>query len=225
MEYPTPLVPGIFINRPNRFIAEVLIDGKPVIVHVPNTGRCRELLLPQSKVLLSPAANSNRRTPYSLVAVYKGTRMINLDSQAPNKIILEALRAGLIPADEIRPEFFWGNSRLDIAYKRKGQMGFIEVKGVTLEEDDIAYFPDAPTLRGARHIQELILAQEQGYAGHLWFVIQMEDIKHFQPNDQTDPSFGQVLREGAKAGLDIRAWCCRCSPQSITLDNEVPVIL
>jgi len=225
MEYPTPLVPGIFLTRPNRFIAEVLIEGTPVTVHVPNTGRCKELLLPQSKVLLLPASNANRRTPYSLIAVYKGNRLINIDSQAPNKIVMEALRAGLMPTDEVRPEVAWGNSRFDAAYKQGGRTGFIEVKGVTLEAENIAYFPDAPTQRGTRHIRELIRAKKEGYQSHIWFIIQMGGIRHFQPNDRTDPDFGLALRQGAKAGLDIRAWCCQCSPQNITLVNEVPVIL
>ena len=225
MEYPLPVVTATFLARPNRFIAQVRLKGEEITVHVANTGRCRELLRPGCTVVLEPAAKANRRTPYTLVAVYKGRRLINMDSQAPNKVALEALQQGLLLTDEIKPERTWGNSRFDLSYRQGALTGFIEVKGVTLEEADIAYFPDAPTERGTKHILELCHAQQEGFRGHIWFIVQMAGIREFRPNDRTDSAFGAALRQGAAAGLDIRAFGCQVTPQGLTLAEEIPVQL
>ncbi len=225
MNYPFPLLEATFLQRPNRFIAQVLLAGQEITVHVPNTGRCRELLQPNVKVLLSPAANKQRRTPYSLVAVYKGERLINMDSAAPNRVIQEALSQGLLQTDHFRPETTWGNSRFDFSYQKASIQGLIEVKGVTLENNNIAYFPDAPTQRGTKHIYELIRAKQQGYNSHIWFVIQMAGVACFRPNEATDPAFAKALRSASLAGVEIKAYDCNCHRQGLTLKDEIPVIL
>ena len=182
-----------FVKRPNRFIAEVIIDGRPESVHVKNTGRLKELLVEGVRVILEKSKNPSRKTQYSLIAVYKGREIVNIDSQAPNLAAYEALASGVITEigepDKVRREVKYGNSRFDLYYEKNGQCGFVEVKGVTLDVNGTARFPDAPTERGAKHVRELIKAHEEDYECSVLFVIQMKNIKSFEPNYNTDPEF------------------------------------
>ena len=271
MEY-GKVVSGTFVSRPNRFVAEVQIGKKGdegastdperiVRVHVKNTGRCRELLLPGARVWLSEHDNPARKTRYSLITVEKeGFGLVNLDSQAPNQVVYESLQAGHPPLPEgkrqIRREFTWGNSRLDLAVfgagagdaaggrgktrgdceaaagGRTGGDGkwkecagsrplLIEVKGVTLERDGRALFPDAPTERGVKHIRELIRARKEGYDAWIFFVLQLKGVSAFLPNDETHPAFGAALRDARDAGVRIVAFDCVVTPNTITLDAPV----
>ncbi len=225
MEYAN-ISPARFLSRPNRFIARVELEGREETVHVKNTGRCRELLVPGARVWLERSDNPARRTAYDLVAVEKGTRLINMDAQAPNKVFGEWARRGGIPGlTLLRPETVWGSSRFDFYWESTLERGFVEVKGVTLEVDGAAYFPDAPTLRGVKHLRELIAARQQGYRTAVCFVIQMKDIAFFSPNDVTHPEFGQALREAAAAGVEVWARDCIVTPDSLVLDAPVPVNL
>ncbi len=225
MEYAN-ISPARFLSRPNRFIARVELEGREETVHVKNTGRCRELLVPGARVWLERSDNPARRTAYDLVAVEKGTRLINMDAQAPNKVFGEWARRGGIPGlTLLRPETVWGSSRFDFYWESPSERGFVEVKGVTLEVDGGAYFPDAPTLRGVKHLRELIAARQQGYRATVCFVIQMKDIAFFSPNDVTHPEFGAALREAAAAGVEVWARDCIVTPSSLVLDAPVPVKL
>lgn len=218
--------PGIFLRRPNRFIAQVEIDGAEETCHVKNTGRCRELLVPGAEVWCAVSDNPKRKTKYDLITVKKGTYLINMDSQAPNIAVGEWLRAGgLGKAEVIRPEQRFGQSRFDFYLERAGKPMFLEVKGVTLEEDGVCRFPDAPTERGARHLRELIQAKAQGYDAAVLFVIQMSPIKWLEPNDRTDPEFGKALREAAAAGVSVLAVDCRVGTDSMIIGQSVPVRL
>lgn len=223
------ICPAIFISRPNRFIAEVLIDGVPTRVHVKNTGRCRELLLPGAKVYLEKSTNPDRKTAYDLIAVEKGDLLINMDSQAPNKVVGEWLAGGgLFPFPSlIQPEKKDGNSRLDFyaEYENGTKKVFIEVKGCTLEENGTALFPDAPTERGVKHINHLAELAGQGYEAYIIIVIQMNRITDFRPNDRTHAAFGAALREAAAAGVKVLAFSCQVTPDSLSIDRPVPVIL
>jgi len=218
---------GIFRSRPNRFIAHVEIDGQTEICHVKNTGRCRELLVPGAAVWLEQAANPMRRTKYDLIAVKKGNLLINMDSQAPNKVFAEWAAAGRFwdGVQTIRPEFTYGGSRFDFRIETDGYVGFVEVKGVTLEENGEARFPDAPTERGIKHLRELTKAVSEGYRAAVFFVIQMKGVTCFRPNDATHPAFGAALREAAAAGVDIYAYDCIVKGDSLTIDAPVPVVL
>lgn len=218
---------GIFVSRPNRFIAHVEINGREEVVHVKNTGRCRELLPKGAEVFLSRSDNPYRKTAYDLVAVNKSGRLINMDSQAPNKAFGEFARAGKFIAepDLIRPEYTWGNSRFDFYIEKAGRRCLIEVKGVTLEFDGKCYFPDAPTERGVKHVMELISAKEAGYETFIVFVIQMSDVKLLSPNDSTHPQFGEALRLAQKNGVNILAYDCLVNPESMELGKKIPVIL
>ena len=218
------VVPGIFLSRPNRFIAHVLVDGTEEIVHVKNTGRCKELLLPGTTVYLYCAPEgSNRKTKYDLIAVQKGNRLINMDSQAPNAVAEEWLRKTLPHAD-IRREVTYGSSRFDFRIMEGEKITFLEVKGVTLEHDGIAMFPDAPTERGLKHLRELISCKEQGYDAAVLFVIKMKGIHAFRPNDLTHPAFGDALREARSAGVRIMAMDCIVTPDSLTIDSPVKIM-
>ena len=220
------MVPGIFQNRPNRFIAQVEIQGQMQTVHVKNTGRCRELLIPGARVWCQQAANPNRKTPYDLIAVEKGERLINMDSQAPNTVAGEWLASGGLGAVEnLRPETVHGDSRFDFSFTREGKPCFLEVKGVTLEENGICAFPDAPTQRGAKHLRGLIRARQEGCGAYVLFVIQMGGVTAFPPNDATDPDFAAALREAAAAGVEILAMDCAVTPDSLEIRNPVPVHL
>ncbi len=214
---------GLFKTRLNRFEAMVEIAGKDTLCHVKNTGRCRELLLPGSTVILEKAANPNRKTAYDLIAVYKGERLINMDSQAPNKVAAEWL-AAQFPDAVIQPEVPYGESRLDFAMTYAGEPWLIEVKGCTLEVDGVGYFPDAPTTRGVKHLHHLIQARQEGYRTAVLFMVQMEGITALRPNDSTHPAFGKVLREAAAAGVAIWAVGCTVCEDSLTADPTAPTI-
>ena len=226
MRYQT-VVPGRFLSRPNRFIAHVEIDGTVQVCHVKNTGRCRELLTPGAAVYLERAANPARKTQYDLIAVDKNGLLINMDAQAPNKVFGEWAEAGrFLPAPtRIRPEYTWEDSRFDFLLEDGDSPCFVEVKGVTLEEQGEVRFPDAPTQRGVKHLRGLMRAVEQGCRAAVFFVIQMKGAVCFRPNDATHPAFGQALREAAAAGVSVLAYDCRVTPDSLELDAPVPVQL
>lgn len=225
MDY-SGMLPGVFVARPNRFIARVMIRGIEEICHVKNTGRCRELLPVGAKVWCRYDPNPDRKTHYDLIAVQKGDRLINMDSQAPNEAAYRWLLAGGLGAvEEVRREVTHGDSRFDLTFMKDGRRCFLEVKGVTLEEDNIARFPDAPTQRGTKHLRGLIRARTEGYGTYVLFVIQMSGIHHFEPNDQTDPVFARTLREARAAGVEIIAAQCQVEPGRIWIAERVPVEL
>ena len=220
------MLPGTFLARPNRFIAHVEIDGQAEIVHVKNTGRCRELLPVGARVWCQKSDNPNRKTKYDLITVQKGRRLINMDSQAPNIAAKEWLLAGgLGEIESLRPETKHGDSRFDFSFIREGKTCYLEVKGVTLETDGICAFPDAPTERGAKHLRELTQAVREGCGGYVLFVIQMAEVKYLHPNDATDPEFGKALREAAAAGVEVLAVDCHVTEDSMTIRDFVPVVL
>ena len=212
------IVEGIFIDRPNRFIAHVDIEGVVNTVHVKNTGRCKELLIPKTPVRLEVSDNPNRKTLYDLVAVYKKNfGWINMDSQAPNKVVKEWLETK--DYDYIKPEYKYGDSRIDF-YMRKGNQEYLmEVKGCTLEIDGIGYFPDAPTTRGVKHLRELIKAKRAGYECAVAFVIQMEGINEVRPNIDTHPEFGVALQEAKGAGVKILYLTCKVGRDTLEIIN------
>ena len=218
---------AVFIERPNRFIANVCIDGKEEKVHVKNTGRCHELLLKGCRVFLEESKNNARKTKYSLVAVYKGERLINMDSQIPNYVAEEALKKGIIKEigipDFVKREVKYSQSRFDIYYEKDGRKGFIEVKGVTLEKNGEVLFPDAPTERGTKHIKELIKAKKEGYEAAVLFVIQMKDVSFFAPNAETDKDFSQALKNAKEEGVNILAYDCDVKEDEIVLKDKVEV--
>ncbi|MDE6023988.1 MAG: DNA/RNA nuclease SfsA [Lachnospiraceae bacterium] len=226
------VVKGIFKERPNRFIANVAIDKSVQVVHVKNTGRCRELLLPDTCVYLEKSDNPNRKTAYDLIAVEKAREgkeplLINMDSQAPNNAVEEWLRKGNIFSEHafIRREYTYGSSRFDFYIEDGRRKAFLEVKGVTLEQDGYAAFPDAPTERGIKHIEELISCMDAGYEAYILFVIQMKEIHTFSPNDDTHPAFGEALRRAARKGVQILAVDCLIEPDRMELDEYVNVVL
>ena len=220
------MVSGKFLCRPNRFVAHVQIDGDEQIVHVKNTGRCRELLPEGAQVWCEKNDAPNRKTKYDLICVQKGDRLINMDSQAPNAAAGEWLRGGGLPdVHQVRSEVKFANSRFDFAFQKEGKPCFMEVKGVTLENDGICAFPDAPTLRGAKHLRELTQAAQAGYGAYVLFVIQMENVQCLRPNDATDPEFGEALRQAERAGVRLLAMDCRVTPDSMTLCKAVPICL
>lgn len=214
-----------FLSRPNRFIALVELDGAETVCHVKNTGRCRELLTPGAWVYLTPGAAPGRKTAYDLIAVEKGSRLINMDAQAPNRVFGEFARTFDPQALSVRPEYRFGTSRLDFCLERPDGLHLVEVKGVTLEEGGHARFPDAPTERGVKHLRELISAVEQGHRATAFFLIQMANVADFAPNDDTHPAFGATLRRAAAAGVQIAAYDCRVTPDSLTVGSPVPVRL
>ena len=220
------MVPGTFLARPNRFIARVEIGGEVQVVHVKNTGRCRELLPAGAKVWCQKSDNPARKTQYDLITVEKGSRLINMDSQAPNAAAMEwLLRGGLGPVENLRPETVHGDSRFDFSFTLAGKPCLLEVKGVTLEENGVCAFPDAPTLRGAKHLRGLTEAARQGWGAYVLFVIQMENIRFLHPNDRTDPDFGAALREAAAQGVQVLARACHIAPDTMEICGEVPVNL
>ena len=220
------MVPGRFLSRPNRFIAHVEINGQSEICHVKNTGRCRELLQPDCRVWCQISGNPNRKTKYDLITVKKGSRLINMDSQAPNAAAREwLLSGGLGEIENLKPETFHGDSRFDFSFQKDGKQCFLEVKGVTLENDGICAFPDAPTERGARHLRHLTQAVREGYGAYVLFVIQMADVQSLHPNDSTDPAFGRALREAAAAGVQILAMDCSVTENVMEIRSPVPVRL
>ena len=208
-----------FIDRPNRFIAHVEIDGRPETVHVKNTGRCRELLLPGATVILAVADNPNRKTKYDLIAVYKeGIGLINMDSQAPNVVVGEYL-AGCNDITFIKPEYKYGDSRIDFYFEKGDTKCLMEVKGVTLERDGICYFPDAPTERGVKHIRELMKAGQQGYEVYLAFVIQMEGVHQVLPNQEMHPEFADVYRQAVAAGVKVVNFSCGVREDELRIET------
>ena len=226
MKY-SKITEGRFISRANRFVATVEINGVPTTVHVKNTGRCRELLVPGAIVYLAVPDNPARKTKYDLIAVNKNGLLINMDSQIPNDIAAEWLPgSGLFSPDAIiRREVTCGKSRFDFMICEGEKTSYLEVKGVTLETDGVARFPDAPTERGAKHLRELTALAKQGIGAYVLFVIQMKQIRELHPNDTMDPAFGTALREAAQAGVVIRAVDCIVTPESIMADREVKIVL
>lgn len=231
MQYAS-VIRGQFCSRPNRFLAVVRIGGQEEIVHVKNTGRCRELLIPECTVYLSRSDNPNRKTKYDLIAVEKQREgkpplLINLDSQIPNAAAAEWLETGsLFSANAVfRREVTHGSSRFDFSIMDGNIQSFLEVKGVTLEQDGIALFPDAPTLRGVKHLLELTACQQAEIPAYLLLVIQMKEIRAFRPNDAMHPQFGEALRRAAAAGVTLLARDCIVTPDSITIDAPVPIQL
>jgi len=230
MTYKT-IVRAEFIDRPNRFIAHVSIGGRTETVHVKNTGRCRELLVRGFTVYLEKSANPERKTAYDLVAVEKvtasGSILINMDSQIPNDVVEEWLRKGKLFSKDavIRREVTYGNSRFDFYIEDAHRKAFLEVKGCTLENDRVARFPDAPTERGVKHVEELIACGKEGYEAYILFVIQMEGMKRFEPNDETHRAFGDALRKARAAGVEILAYGCKVMQDSIVIQKKVPVKL
>ena len=221
------VVPAEFLSRPNRFIAKVRLGESVETVHVKNTGRCRELLVPGARVYLEPSDNPSRRTKYDLIAVQKGRRLINMDAAAPNRVFGEYLSAGrLYPAPAlVRPETVFGASRLDFYLEAGERRAFLEVKGVTLEEEGVARFPDAPTERGVKHLHELVRCVEAGFEAWAVFVIQMEDVRRFEPNRATHPEFADALRAASEAGVRLLALDCDLTPESISARGEVEICL
>ena len=207
-------LPAVFESRPNRFIAFVSLNGHREMVHVKNTGRCRELLVPGAEVTLCPSGNPQRKTAFDLISVQKpGLGWVNIDSQAPNIVAAEWLRRQGF--SDIIPEYRYGASRLDFCAEKEGRRTLIEVKGCTLERDGIGYFPDAPTARGTRHLRELTRAAAEGQAAMLLFVIQMEGVTQVRPNVGTDPAFAEALEAARLAGVGIRMLPCRVGPDSL----------
>jgi sugar fermentation stimulation protein A len=225
------IIKATFLSRPNRFIAYCEVDGKTEVVHVKNTGRCRELLVPNATVYLSVSDNLERKTKYDLVAVEKvtprGTIMINMDSQVPNAAAYEWIESGGIFGEgaTVRREVTYGKSRFDLYIEQGDRKAFVEVKGVTLENDGVASFPDAPTERGIKHINELITAHNDGYEAYILFVIQMKGVHTFTPNDETHKAFGDALRHAAESGVQVLAYDCRVTPDGMVIDAPVNVEL
>ena len=222
----TNMTPGRFLSRPNRFIAHVEIDSQTEVVHVKNTGRCRELLPVGAEVWCQKSDNPSRKTKYDLITVRKGSRLINMDSQAPNLAAKEWLASGgLGELENLRAETKHGDSRFDFSFLKDGKTCFLEVKGCTLEHDGICAFPDAPTERGAKHLRGLTEAVKAGYGGYVLFVIQMSDVEYLHPNDATDPEFGKALREAAANGVEVLAVDCEVTVEEMNIRSFVPVKL
>lgn len=216
---------GIFRARPNRFIAHIELAGETCVCHVKNTGRCRELLPDGATVYVEESNNPARKTKYDLIAVEKGNLLINMDSQAPNRAAAEFFPKLLPGLSKLRPETTYGSSRFDFYAETESERWFWEVKGVTLEENGAALFPDAPTQRGVKHLKELCACLREGYRAGILFVIQMKGVTRFSPNDRTHPEFGEALRAAAAAGVKVLAYDCLVTPDTLSLDAPVPVFL
>lgn len=220
---------GKFVRRVNRFIAEVELEGKRETVHIKNTGRLKELLLPNTEVLLEWSGNPNRKTAYSLIAAKKGERWVNIDSLAPNAVVFEALQAGRLSSfgkvDAIKKEVTFGSSRMDLYWEKGEEKGFIEVKGVTLEKDGIAMFPDAPTKRGTKHVKELLSACENGYHAAILFVVQMKGCQYFTPHREMDLDFAEAISIADEKGVHILAYDTIVEKQELILDQTIQVQL
>lgn len=222
---------AFFLDRPNRFIARTELDGRVEVCHVKNTGRCRELLIPRAAVLVQDLGGGAsvmpqaRKTRYDLISVWKGDRLVNIDSSAPNKVFAEWVRAGGLFRDitMIRPEYRFGSSRFDFYLEADGRRCLVEIKGVTLEEDGIARFPDAPTERGVKHLRELISAAGAGYDAYVVFVVQMKGVRWMEPNWKTHQAFGEAMREAGRAGVNVLAVDCDVTENSMTAVDFVEV--
>jgi len=227
----TNIKEAVFLERPNRFIAHCLLKGQPVVAHVPNTGRCKELLIPGSTVYLQEHDSAARKTKYTLITVSHNGSYINIDSQAANKVVYDYLLEGNLlpnmeePIVQLKRECLFGKSRFDLRFDCQGNIGFAEVKSVTLCEDGYAVFPDAPTERGVKHVYELIEATKGGYPSYLIFLIQLHDAKGLKPNWKTHPQFGEALIAAKLAGVQLVAYSCIVSPERLSLDQQVPIIL
>jgi len=226
---PGPLLPATFIRRDNRFRATVELNREPVAVHVPNSGRLHELFVPGRKVLIRPVDKPHRKTRYDLVMVWADGVLVSLDSRLPGPLLAEAVRAGRLAEfagyHTVREEVPLGHSRIDVLLEGEPGQCWIEAKSVTLVEEGTAYFPDAVTARGKRHVEELAAALEQGVCAAIIFVVQREDAERFRPHDASDPAFGRALRLAAEQGVKVRAYRCRVQPDEIQIDREIPVIL
>lgn len=231
MKFDKKIYEGIFIERPNRFNAKVLLGGEELTVHVPNTGRCKEILNEGVKVFLREELNPTRKTKYDLIAAMKGNILINIDSQIPNKVVNEALLNGRIDTlhkySKINREKTFGKSRFDfkLSTEDEKESYFLEVKGVTLEDNGHCKFPDAPTERGARHILELIEAKSEGYGAGILFLVQLDNVETFSPNDERDPEFGRALRLAREKGVDIMAYNCKLGKDMIEINKKVDIML
>jgi len=221
------IIEGSFLSRPNRFIAIILIDGIEQVVHVKNTGRCKELLTPNARCWCEISDNPSRKTKYDLIAVQKDERIINMDSQAPNKAVYEWLKKGGLgfQPDYLKPEAVFGQSRIDFMLQHDGITAYMEVKGVTLENDGVVSFPDAPTERGVKHLRELMGMAAMGLQPYVLFLIQMQGVKHLEPNAEHDPAFASALREAAAAGVKLLAYDCIVTPESMTVNQQVDIVL
>jgi len=229
MKFIKQTVPAVFVKRPNRFQGYVEYEGETIMVHVPNTGRVKEILIPGTRVILRKEDNPNRKTAYSLIAAYKGEALINIDSQIPNKVVEEALLAGKIPElteyTDVKREKFYGKSRFDFLLESpEGKKYYLEVKGVTLETEAVASFPDAPTERGTRHVEELISVKKEGHGAGVLFVLQMDGMKGFTPAYEQDPLFSAMLYRAKMEGVDLFAYDCKITESSLELSKSVPVV-
>lgn len=220
------IVEGIFLERMNRFIARVLVNGEEVLAHVKNTGRCKELFIKGTRIYLESHEDPKRKTKYSLINIYKGDLLINMDSQVPNAVAYEAILAGQIPQlkdiQHLKREVTYEDSRFDLYYETKTAKGYIEVKGVTLESDGIACFPDAPTERGKKHLQTLLSASSLGYQNYVFFLIQMSPVQLFRPNALTDPGFASMLKAAEAGGVVILCYDSLVTKDSIVANKAVP---
>lgn len=223
------IVEGVFIKRINRFIAEVLINGMETLVHVKNTGRCKELFIKGAKVYLEKSANPNRKTSYSLINIYKNDLLINIDSQVPNAVVYEGILSGkvkaLVDTITLKREVTYGKSRFDLYYETPTHKGFVEVKGVTLETNGIARFPDAPTDRGRKHIYELMEGLSQGYTNYIFFLIQMNGIESFAPNWDTDPKFAEALIAAKDSGVEVLVFNSLVDKDSICINKNINLLI
>lgn len=223
------VVKAEFVRRPNRFQAYIKLNNEEIMVHVPNTGRCKEILIPGCTVVLREGNNPNRKTKYDLIGAYKGDKFINIDSQIPNKVVEEALKnkkiSNLMKYNVIMREKTFGNSRFDFRLENDDEVYFLEVKGVTLEDKGFARFPDAPTERGAKHLNELVEAKKAGYGAGILFLMQMDDIREFTPNDEMDGRFGIAVRNAFHNGVDVMAYQCFVEENSIELRETVKIVL
>lgn len=221
------ILPAIFVDRPNRFIAHVELNGKIEVCHVKNTGRCRELLTPGCRVYVQHQPSPTRKTAYDLIAVEKGERLLNMDANAPNRVFNEYVRAGrfLRGWSVIRPETTHGDSRFDFYLESPGHRLFAEVKGVTLEDDGVMRFPDAPTERGVKHLEGLARCVQEGYEAWAVFVIQTEDVRWMEPNRRTHPAFADAMRQAAQAGVHLLALDCHTEPDRLEIRRPVEIRL
>ena len=222
------IVEGVFLQRLNRFVAEVVVEDRIELVHVKNTGRCKELFIKGTKVFLEKSNNPNRKTKYSLIGLYKGAHLINIDSQVPNQVVFESLLAGEVQEIQdvtyAKREVTYGKSRFDIYYETASAKGFIEVKGVTLEEDGLAKFPDAPTERGTKHIKELTEGLKEGYINFVCFLIQMDYVTDFRPHHERDMKLAEALYQGLDQGLGLLMYNCHIGEDSINLKEPCQLL-
>ena len=221
------ILSAIFVDRPNRFIAHVELNGRLEVCHVKNTGRCRELLIPGCRVYVQHQPSPTRKTAYDLIAVEKGERLLNMDANAPNRVFNEYVRAGrfLRGWSVIRPETTHGDSRFDFYLESPGHRLFAEVKGVTLEDDGVMRFPDAPTERGVKHLEGLARCVQEGYEAWAVFVIQTEDVRWMEPNRRTHPAFADAMRQAAQAGVHLLALDCHTEPDRLEICRPVEIRL